>query len=490
MTPPAPPAGTIDLGELPSRWAPGSEPALPPARRWRWRWGDRQTWRLTAAVAAGVLVLTTTVAADAEPPAPLTLALTVRAADYHAVADEHRLYVFDELGDNRAVVAAYRLADGALAWRTTVAGTGVDLTRYGDTLLVMAYQPSPDASLPSDDVVAALDAATGRVRWTRRGWPLGQPGDRTDRVLIHQQVIVDRLEPAHSNLTMVDLATGADLWGIVTLWWQHDPASARLVTLAGENTLISFDLVTGERLAEATVGTPTDLTDPAELGHNLLNVVGSLVLVAEEVDGEPTLSAYDSTTLEWRWSIPSPERTYGLSPWPVSCGELLCLLAPVEPPRGVDPATGRVVWIADWLSEVSPDTGYHIFTPISQDLTGYGVLLAYSSARDEQRGWLVDLATGDPVLELGRWEPRGWYETRPGAVTATLIWASETGTWVGTARPDLSGVDPVGLIEAAALNEYGYGTQCNPVPGHVICVTDIATGDPASGTTVEVWRLP
>ena len=94
------------------------------------------------------------------------------------------------------------------------------------------------------------------------------------------------------------------------------------------------------------------------------------------------------------------------------------------------------------------------------------------------------------MLDFGRWEPFSWYYARPGLATVTVTYATETGTWVGTARPDLSGIDPLGLIEGAALDESGYGTYCQPSPGHVVCVTNVETRDPEAGTTVEVWRLP
>ncbi|HEY8474057.1 MAG TPA: PQQ-binding-like beta-propeller repeat protein [Natronosporangium sp.] len=445
-----PPAGTIDLGELPSAWRPTPEPTPPPTGRWHW--GNRRTRRLAAAVVAAGLVLTTAVAAGAEPPGALTLVLTVRAVDHNAIADEQHLYVFKELRDGETVVAAYRLADGALAWRTQVAGAGAGIDRYGGALVVAAYRSIAEVGYPTDETVFALDAATGRLLWTMLGWPVVLPRHRSDRLLIQRQEIpADPVEPAASSLTMVDLTTGEQVWRMAPDWWLHEPASEVLLTME-ERTLTSFDLITGERLAARSVSIPAP---PDEFHGDLVTVAGSLVLVVEAVDGEPATVAFDATTLQRRWTAPDWRPAHEQYPWPVSCGELLCRLSSADPPQGVDPASGRTLWTADWL-----------------------------------RSWLIDLATGDPVLDFGRWEPFSWYYARPGLATVTVTYATETGTWVGTARPDLSGIDPLGLIEGAALDESGYGTYCQPSPGHVVCVTNVETRDPEAGTTVEVWRLP
>lgn len=478
------PSGSIDLGELPHGGPPEHLDPWPARARLR-RWRTRPVYRVAGVAAIAALVLGTAAAAAAAPPPAFTLELAVETADYNAVADEQHLYVFDPTGStDETVVVAYRLTDGTVAWRTSVPGQRGYLGLLGEALLAITYVDVLGEGWPADQT-ARLDRDSGRTMWAKTGWPVGMAGDRL--LLSRTLSTYDEGEDPLSSLTAVDPATGEQAWRIQSSRWDYsgwDTATGLVVTLDSQSRLATHDLATGELLASTSTGATTD--PRRESYWAALRTFGSLAFLLEEVGGELQYSAYDAVTLQRRWTLPADQRR---APWLARCGELICLIEPDGVPRALDPESGRTVWSASWLPPITGANGYEIIDLARPDLAGYAVVWRSWRETEQPESWVIDPATGEPVLDLGRWNPTGIYQPLPGLPNGMLTLGTEAGTWIGRLRPDLSGVEVLGMIEGATVNEYDFGTHCTPGDARVVCFTDVLSAGRQSQTDVRVWRI-
>jgi outer membrane protein assembly factor BamB len=484
----SPPAGTIDLGELPQGEQPELAPAWP-ARRKLARWRGALSWRPWATAAMTALVLVMATAAAARPQPALVLQFTAQVANHNVTFDEQHLYLFDrQQSAGQVAVVAYRW-DGTIHWRTELPGTEHGWLQTSDGALLVTTVPNGQEGPWPVDQTIRLDPDTGEQLWTVDGSPVGA----TEDLLMLGRTSLDEggyedagevIQPP-TELVAVDPATSRTMWSIEAAQWDHVwPQSPNLVILDAEGGLASYDLGTGELLATAPTVAPAD---PAESPYWTLRTFGSHVLVMDQTDGRWVVDAYEATTLQLLWSLTGDASGEDGNPvWAFPCGELVCLSAPQQPLRAVDPDTGEVVWTADWAAAGAGESFYGIQYP---GAAGQALLTRTSMRIDDRASWLVEIETGRPILDLGQWTSPGPFETNSGNDTSILTRGGENGTWVGRLRPDLSGIDVLGRIDTITTDERRAG-YCVADAGHLVCLTSAITGDELSPVDLEVWRLP
>lgn len=486
----SPPASAIDLGELPHGEQPEIAAGWPGMARIR-RWRGRSGWRLAGAAAMTALVLAATGTAGAPPQSPLTLSFTVRASNYQVAYDADHVYlVEDTAGPEQTVVSAYRLADGAVQWQATVPGGLSWLTVWSGALLVVTYPTGPATDWPVDRTTR-LDRDSGEPLWTQSGWPAAQLGDDD---LLFNEPIVDPEAPDGYHLTRlsaVEVSTGDRAWSVEGRRWDLDAWNppGRLVTLDEQGVLASYDLATGELMATAPTAT---ISEHAEMASWGLRTIGSITLVTEEIDGEPVVAAYDVETLQRRWRLGAgvADAAGPVTAWPAACGDLLCLNTPTGVPQAIDPDTGATVWSAGWVRAEAGGGSYEVFDPAIEALAGHAILTRSPHVGNEASSWLIDVATGGPVLELRRWTIAGGFLPPPVSSSAGIVTRSgPDGTWIGRLRADLSGIDVLGRIESAAVTEHGFGAHCLPAGDYIVCLIETLTNGAPSQMDVSVWRL-
>lgn len=444
--------GTIDLGELP-RGEPIEAP-WPVRERLRRLRSRHIRWTAMAAGLAA-LVIATTGAPSPQPSPALTLLFTVPATNF--AVDDENLYVLSAPD----TLTAYRLADGSVRWRRSSSF----LTEYSwldawsGPLLVATYS----ASGGGDPSTTRFDTATGRPLWTSDGQLFGVAGDRVilDRLREVEPTIDHPVPP--SDVTAVDLATGDPVWSVTLTSWHYQSEAGYLVGFAPDGRLSTYDLDTGERIARVRIGAPTGETQPV--------VAGSIVLLQDS--GGATVTAYDVDTLARLWE--RPDR----GGWLTACGRLVCSTG-TGAPQAIHPDTGETVWSAEWAPEPGADEWLDIGDPEASWLDGHFMLSHSTGAGLDQRTWLVDQGTGEPVLDL-----RQWMFSYPlsGNEPPILLWYEDERTWVGRLREDLSGVRVLGTIDVSVSSELGY-PACQSTAPYVICVDQLAPQP-----ELRVWRI-
>lgn len=482
----SPPPGTIDLGELTHGEQPEIAAAWPVRARLR-RWRGRRGWRLAGAAATTALVLAATGAADTRPQPPLTLEFTVQVTDFNMAYDSEHLYVVEDAGGPRQVtVTAYRLEDGMVRWQVPLPDSPNWLGLEGEALLVGTSPYLPDNGSPTDRTTL-LDADSGDPLGTYDGSHAGEAGDY---LLFRESIPGPEDEYPQQRLSAVDPVTGEPAWSLEVQRWSLDrrKAPTRLVTLDLQGTLASYDLTTGELMATVPTAASTTPEDPWFEG---LQTIGSHVLVQEEVDGEVTINAYDVESLRWQWSLAdaTTDSAGQVIVWPAPCGDLVCLNQPDDVPRAIDPETGATVWSADWARTDAGTASYDAYDLGDGWLAGYALLSRFLEPDGDQQSWLIDMETGRPVMDLRQWSPAGAYS--PFAVDSArlLTRTGEEGTWIGRLRPDLSGIDALGLIESVVAADNGIWGYCVPSGVRIVCMSEMPVNDEPSHVDVEVWRL-
>lgn len=458
------PAGTIDLGELPHGERPELAVAWPVLRRLRHRYGWRSIGRVAGAVAAALLALLTVTAA-AGPARPVLEQHLAFPAVFGYAHDQQRLYVIEAVAPDPVRIAAYRLDDGALEWAAPLSiGEFAWLLRWDEVLLVHTYQDN-------GSFVRALDPDSGQDMWDL-------PGSHSLDTIAGGQFVFSASHPGQTlrgdgppvhQFAGVDPATGDPVWNAAVPGWKYAIGaleSTYLVAYGQDSDLTSYDLTTGERLASVPIPT-TDSTD--------VQVVGSLVLVTDRSELPPVLTAYDAVTLTPQWTYSHPD---SLQVWPTECGELVCLVGEAWP-RALDPGSGELVWSGDWVLA----DGSRGLT-VAADLTGTGLAgHMLVTAQPRQHSWLIDAATGQPVLDLGSWWlPWRWPAPVAGGELPLLLRSgtADTPTVVGQLRPDLSGVRLLGSIDIPWQSDCSAGTS------YVFCATGPAASEEPQ--QLVVWR--
>jgi outer membrane protein assembly factor BamB len=457
------PAGTIDLGELPHGERPELATSWPALLRLRNRYGWRSIGRVAGAAAAVLLALLT-VTAGAGPTRPVLEQHLALPAVLSYAHDQQHLYVIEAVEPDPIRIAAYRLDSGALEWATPQSiGEFGWLLRWDEVLLVHTYQDN-------GSVVWALDPDSGQELWRL-------PGNHSLDTIAGGQFVFSASQPGLTlrgdeppvhQLTGVDPATGDPVWNAEVPGWKYAFGvleSTYLVAYGPDSDLTSYDLTTGERLASAPIQT-TDSTD--------VHVVGSLVVLTDHSQLPPVLTAYDAVTLAPQWTYSHRD---SLDVWPSGCGELVCLIGAASP-RALDPASGELVWSADWASLAGG--GVMVVSDLAAaGLAGHLLL----TEQPRQHSWLIDAGTGQPVLDLGSWFlPQQWPEPVAAAELPLLLrsGAIATPTAAGRLRPDLSAVRLLGPIDTPLQSDCSVGT------GYVFCATGpVASEDPQQ---LVVWR--
>lgn len=408
----------------------------------------RRAIRLVAAAAVTALALLTLTAA-AGPPRPVFVPLlSLQTTGYHT--DPEHLYVVEAPGTGtRGTLVAYRLADGTARWTAPApVGEAVQLQLHEQVLLVTSQ---------SDDQLrsTAFDAATGQQLW-QRGLGIGFAEPLADGYYLFQE---DRFfsDPPTYRLTAVDPITGEPVWNGSTVGRSYRLGSTHLVVL-DQDRLTSYRLATGER--SASVRLPHGPSSE-------LRIAGSLAVVVDRADRTPVLTGYDLATLQPQWTVTDlAERN--VASGPEQCGQLVCLAG--ARPRAIDPATGETVWSADWLP-ADPE-GEHHFVVTDPELPGPADRLLVTDIAGQgwfggPASWLVDVRTGEPVLDLQGWQLGPGFDptaTATGPAAPLLVRFMHDATLVGQLRPDLSGVRVLGTIDAAA------SSWCWGLVEQVLCV--------------------
>jgi outer membrane protein assembly factor BamB len=451
------PAGTIDLGELPPGGQPEFEPPWPGVVRLRrWRWRDRRpAARLAGAATVTALLLTLAAAAGPLRPAFLPLlSLAIHGYGY----DQEQLYVVEAPGTG--TLAAYSLADGGLRWRAPLPDPAKFYSFHRDRVLLVSALSHGRAS-------TAFDPATGRRLWR------SDPGELfavAGGWFVFAQVSFGGRprEIPRLRFSAVDQTTGRPGWSVSAVGEDYHHGSSYLVIIDREGRLTSYRLATGERSASVAI---------PHAEFSAVRMVGSLALVLDRSGQPPVLTGYDLATLTRRWSATLARNHLPVLPEP--CGRLVCLASP-RFPRALDPVTGETVWSADWLP--ADDRRDHYFMVSNLDLPGGRLLLSdVSRAPDSRASWLVEATTGEPVLDLAGWRPGPGGPPGAGPGGGLLVRTDGPTTLVGRLHPDLSGVQPLGVIEGTTR-----ATECQPLPGLVVCTTWPPAGDGPGELTL--WR--
>jgi outer membrane protein assembly factor BamB len=326
------PAVLIDLGDV------SSPPDLlvaddPPRMRVR--------GFVVAAVAALAALLPTAAAPAGPPPFDPFVRLSLPVGDYSLVGDT--LYGVSSGG----LLEAYALPGGQRRWTSTIeVGGPFSPDRIGDLLLV--------TTATGAGRTAAVDAATGAVRWSQRGTPIfTDPAGGTVVVIEPPNPVEGAPDPELGSLAAIRLADGRRLWSfpspggrirMTPVYGVVDGEPVQIVGLlhATADGPMLFDLATGADTAVPAPGLP----GPLRFGEGTYQAVaGGLLVVADANPIVAALRAYDRTTMRPRWVAMSGEFVAGVE----QCGPWLCATTANET-AAVDPANGRVRWRVDWFA--------------------------------------------------------------------------------------------------------------------------------------------
>jgi outer membrane protein assembly factor BamB len=440
----------IDLGTV----SPAGDRPLPVGRvrgRWRSPRSRRHRRWLATLAAVGLLPIGTVTAAEPERRfAQLVFALPV-AGVTGMTLDQRALYTMSGTGPDGGppTLSAYELRDGSRRWRVPLPGAGEAShlrPALSDVLIV--------SGIP-DGQTTAYDPHTGAQLWSRPGWPdAGLRG----QVLLHPAAPVAPGSAVVATLTSVEPRTGDVRWRVPLQesMAYGDSDHPYLLSLTGEGELTSYHLVTGRRLATVDAGA----------GAGGVSLAGGVALV-RAAGGGPLLSlaAYALPDLTHLWTVEAADH------WITDCGVVICLNR-LGRPAGLDPHTGQVRWSAQWL----PPTGLHYASrPSHPSLADH---LFVSS--EDQALWLVEAATGRPVLDLRGWEPmwpHPWGAAAAGGGAEVVVVRQAGGiVWFGRLRADLTGVDTIGGLHSA-------GGSCGVAADYVACLRD-------DDEQLQVWRRP
>jgi outer membrane protein assembly factor BamB len=301
----------------------------------------------------------TTLTARADFPEALTPAWKVTVGEGHAspVVVGNRVYVFSREGENE-VLQAFDLASGHSAWRATCPAP------YTMNPAATAHGKGPKATpvvaggrvftFGIGGILSAFDAASGRLAWRKEfGAEFGQTsplyGVAQSPVVEGGSLIVHVGGPGKGALAAMDAATGAVRWA----WNGDGPAYASPVvaTLAGvrqvvtltESFLVGVSAERGELLWKIPFTTPwvqnavTPIVDGDTVFYSGLDQPLRAIRVVRGTTGFTTTPRWESADVAAYMSTPVLEggRLYGLSHR--KKGQLFCL----------DAATGKTVWLSE-----------------------------------------------------------------------------------------------------------------------------------------------
>lgn len=464
---------TIDLGELPRGEPVQVEAPWPVRERLRRLRPQHLRWAATA-IGLVALMLSTTGAATGKPRPALVPFVAATSASW--AIDQQHLYVLEEpTGPVHTRLTAYALTDGAVRWQRTLSATeGTWLDTTGGLLLVTSETSGEGLT---QDWTTRLDPETGRQLWQRPGTPVHTPAQQEgDLLLLRRPLPADLASyewPARNELAAVSLGTGARVWTrAVTGWPSYVPGNPdRLLTLdpAG-GRLELFDFQTGALARSARISVP----EAAEV------LVAGPVAFVFDPNLNDEFVGYDLANMSPSWTLEADQGT-----WVSVCGRLVCASGN-GPVRAFDPVTGETVWSAGWLPEHRLGGLFDVYDLGSTPLDGYLQLTETSSDGLLRGRWLVDAASGELVLDLQRWVIAASAQWGRPPEEPMAIWHEHGVAWVGSLRPDLSGIDPIGSIEVPDQPDYPF-PSCDVAGDLVVCVTYPAS-DLEPGR-LRAWRI-
>ncbi|MGY0232679.1 outer membrane protein assembly factor BamB family protein [Longispora urticae] len=402
--------GFIDLGELTD-----GEPEPPSAGPLWTRWRRRvQVLGLVA-----VTLLTCGAVETARVP-PLHEVFSVSSpsrgrSDQQLLIDNDNLFRVYREGATTWLASYDLTRSGRRLWRVPVDASAVgSLVLIGRRLFLQRFpagQPTDDGALLTP-VAMAFDKGTGASAWSVEGFPFARLGE--DKLLFSRG----------NDLVGVDAATGRELWkrspgeGGAALVGGETPVAPWRVAFAEGTTLRIVDLESGQVLRSRDLG-------PDKGGANRFGglFATSKALVLRQGSSYTT---YDPETLEQLWTASAPE-----SEWAMPCGELLCQMSGPEV-VAVDVATGRTRW-------TTRTDGLY--------LTGAGVNGAMLGNARGTGIRMVDAATGQELLNLGRWTPLPGHDGSAGRLALSGIF--EGVDWVGVADVGSRRIRPLAKLPGA-----------------------------------------
>ncbi|MBE1485782.1 outer membrane protein assembly factor BamB family protein [Plantactinospora soyae] len=418
--------------------------------------------RMAALALAGALAFSTGGAGSPAPPRLEEIYQSRLGAGQYFQLTEDRLFLAGATPDNAGLrVVAYDLERGRQLWSTEYP-TGARLaavTLTGGVLLVVDgdWRTGPART-------TALDARTGRSRWSLPKLVDVLPGERT--ALITQRVFPpgSRLEPfdleSHSEVVYlsadgrhsappigmtartIDLDTGLDLWSLPLR------AGAMPVPAAGSRpaVVLAPERGGGIEVRDLRTGAVRQRLDWTGAVPQQVDLVGGFLVFRYGAE----VTGYSADLLQRRWTRPVAAADLGTA----ACGPMLCMQTG-DAVEVVDPATGVTAWRTNeraWLQ-------------------AHGSYLVESDDSPQVRR-AVDPGTGRTVVDL-----TGWTEDRKSVDDSPLLLLRRNGntirTWLGIVDPDGTAVrrlDPVPYVLPS----------CQVATGVIACQTQLAE--------VRVWR--
>jgi len=422
-----------------------------------WPVNSRRRW-----LTVGTLLLVLLAVSGAVVPLPPGLvqvrtATLVPTSTYRIMGDT--LYVAEARADGNRVTA-YPLDPGVARWSTPVDVLASDLAmdEIADVVLVGMFQPGV-----SGDHTVALDRRTGTVRWHS---PLNVAAlDRVrDRVVLTEYPAAGLGSgPPPTRIVVLTAATGRRVWTYQRdsgcegdLPYTVDRPGTGLALLCRDGTLTVVDLDTGRVRASVDVPQTADLVQSRSNGYTQIpfgaRVAGlpDRVVVSYPAAGRTVLISFEEDRLREDWTSVVDQGNYGI----LDCGPRICL-GNATTEVALDRGTGAVVWRVRPVGFATP-------------LIDRYVLVAPAEFGDVH---LVDVGTGEVVMDLGGWTVEAAPTGRP------MFFRSDgaTGrTWVARLAAGSAGVEVLGFVPNARAE------TCGSAGGYVVCRT--------VRDTIGVWR--
>lgn len=365
----------IDLGEV------GADPPAPAPVADRSPRPPVSRWSVLAVL--GVLLLATAAGSAPLPRPPTGVTIPARLGAPVLLAPD-RVFVVDTVGPLNGhgdrEIAAYRLPDGELLWRSRPAPWPEQPELRPDALvggvLVVSLGRRAGMGHPPAASVAGLDARTGRVRWRHPGF-LGADLGRS--LLLWQPATSDE----STRFIVVDTASGEERWSLAlpepqpVIIADTDAPDRKQLVLLGRDRVQLRDADTGVPHVERRM--PRALSEPP-FGQ----VEAGLLLVQDY--GFRYLTAYGLPRLDRRWRITLRADEVVLGD---TCGDVLCLSGATGV-RAIDPADGRVRWSNERVGELR-QVGDRL------------ILLTHSGEARPQTVVVLDPETGRQLGDFGPW---------------------------------------------------------------------------------------
>jgi hypothetical protein len=390
------------------------------------------SWFPVALVSALLLICAT--ASAAPPPSPLTAVLRLAAgpADGFTLTDDGEL-----LAQSFGQLSSYDLRTGRVRWQAGQSTPSYRL-RTTDGLVLMR----PLGIGAGDPGTTAVSVDTGVSRWQRAGNVVTVPGSpallAVSDTRVYSMAAVGRR--VTGTVDSVDPVTGATNWtvvvpGVAVLLGVPGPGDegGRMLLLRDDHTATVHDLYDGQALVTAKLpAADYEPDNPA--------IAGGLILLRHPGMFSPEISAYDPATLKQIWTVPA-DGAVDIA----ACGDIACLSSD-DGLRGLDPATGDVVWSRPGWRSVEQEGD---------------VFVAYGGLEGDDPVGVVDPDRGSVEVRLDGWRP----VSGSGADDQLLVTrADDSGarTMVAVARP--------GDGQPRLLAELPAGTgDCQAASDRLVC---------------------